>query len=160
MFLFPKAVVDENFKSIARRERHLPSSCQFVLFRNYYVCARVSIVHMQTCQILLHATEVPWRGPRRPSACQTLVGQGRRALPEHCRAGQSFGTLPFFAQKIRGGARSAFGCPNSGSARQASAARTMPGKANFWDFAVFLGKTLPWWRGRWGGHACLRLPEL
>lgn len=115
----------------------------------------------QTCQILLHATEVPWRGPRRPSACQTLVGQGRRALPEHCRAGQSFGTLPFFAQKIRApgwgplplrllrfGKAAGERCPDHA------------GQGQVLGLCCFLGQKLAIVARALGWPCCLRLPKL
>jgi hypothetical protein len=115
--------------------------------------------HVRSCCMQL---TFPGGGPADPLLVRLWLGKAGARCPNIAGQGKVLGLCRFLRKRSvsRGGARSAFGCPNSGSARQASAARTMPGKANFWDFAVFLGKSWPWWRGRWGGPACLRLPGL
>ena len=144
MFLFPKAVVDENFKSIACRERHLRSSCQFMLFRNCYLCAGVSIAHSRHVRSCCMQLKFPGGGPADPLLARLWLGKAGARRPNIAGQGKVLGLCRFLRKRSvrRGGARCPFGC--FGSARQqASAARTMPGKAKFWDLAVFLAKSWP-----------------
>ena len=143
MFLFPKAVVDENFKSIACRERHLRSSCQFMLFRNCYLCAGVSIAHSRHVRSCCMQLKFPGGGPADPLLARLWLGKAGARRPNIAGQGKVLGLCRFFAQKIRGGARCPFGCFGSARQQASAAARTMPGKAKFWDFAVFLGKSWP-----------------
>ena len=117
------------------------------------MCTRQHCTHADIVRSCCMQLKFPGGGPADPLLVRLWLGKAGARCPNIAGQGKVLGLCRFLRKRSvrRGGARSAFGCPISGSARQASAARTMPGKANFWDFAVFLGKSWPWWRGRWGG---------
>ena len=161
MFLFPKAVVDENFKSIACRERHLRSSCQFMLFRNCYVCAGVSIAHSRHVRSCCMQLKFPGGAPADALLARLWLGKAGARCPNIAGQGKVLGLCRFLRKRsvrrvwgplplrlLRFGKAAGERCPDRA------------GQGQVLGLCCFLGQKLAIVARALGWPCCLRLPKL